>query len=188
MTGNQACVSVVRRAADEGFSHLRICDLTQRLHVSRSTVYRLARDRQSLFEVVIGRILQRAEGRALDAAEKAETTPAAITAYLAATAEPLQAARPAFWRDVEASPGPRSILERHRTISQNGLATLLQDGLSQGAFRPVAPAFVAQVVDAAMRRLQDPAALDGTGMTCTEAVGEFVGILLRGLATDGAGC
>ena len=169
----------------EGFTHLRVADLTRRLHVSRSTVYRLASDRQSLFEMVIERMLERVDGRATGAAANAETTTATIIAYLTARAELLNGASAALLRDLEANTGTRAILEQHRVTGQKVLAMLVGDGVKEGAFRPVAPAFVAQVVDAAMERLQDPAALGGTGMSYAEAIGEFVEIMLRGMAAGG---
>jgi AcrR family transcriptional regulator len=171
----------------EGFTHLRVSDLTRRLHISRSTVYRLARDRQSLFEVTIGRMLARAEDRAMEAAEKAETTAAAIAAYLAAKAESGQVACPAFVRDLEANAGTRAILDRHRVTGQKVLAALIENGMKEGYFRPVPPALIGQVADAAIERLRDPGALDGTGMTYAEAVAEFIGIMLRGMAAVDAG-
>jgi AcrR family transcriptional regulator len=172
----------------EGFGHLRVSDLTRRLHISRSTVYRLARDRQSLFEMAAARILGRAEGRAMEAAENAGTTAAAIAAYLATIAEPVRVASPAFLRDLAANMGTRAILERHRLTSQKVLATLIDNGVKEGAFRPVTPALVAQLVDVAMERLRDPAALDGTGMTYAEAVEELADVMLRGIVVGDAGC
>ncbi len=176
-----------RLLLSEGFAHLRVGDITRRLHISRSTVYRLARDRQSLFEMVICRMLRRAEDRALEAAENAETAVAAIAAYLAARAEPIQVASSALMRDLEANAGTRAILERHRLTGQSVLATLVEDGVKEGSLRPVAPAFVGQLIDAAIGRFQDPVALHGTGMTYAQAVGESAGIMLRGMAVGDDG-
>jgi AcrR family transcriptional regulator len=48
----------------EGFAYLNVADLPARLHVSRSTLYRLAAGKQELAELVIDRMFNRMGKRA----------------------------------------------------------------------------------------------------------------------------
>src|SRR5947209_20566514 len=80
----------------EGFRHLTIADLVDRLHCSRRTLYSLAPSKEELVLVVIGRLLNDMglEARAQAAAH--DDPGDAIAAYLQTAITTFRDAQPAF--------------------------------------------------------------------------------------------
>jgi AcrR family transcriptional regulator len=170
----------------EGFERLTVADLAGRLRVSRSTLYRLAKGKQELAELVIDRMFDRMGTRGRAALEEAADPAARVVAYLGNGAATVRAGGPRFSRDLEANPGTRAVCDRHQAIGMGVLADLIEDGVRSGGFRRVSAALVVQVADAAYARLRDPGVLAALGMTYAEAVDELIAILLDGIAGRGA--
>ena len=170
----------------EGFAGLTVADLAGRLRVSRSTLYRLAKGKQELAELVIDRMFDRMGTRGLAAVEEATDPAARVAAYLGYGVATVRAGGPRFSRDLEESPGTRAVYDRHQAIGMGVLAGLVEDGTRSGGFRRVPAALVVQVADAAYARLRDPGVLAALGMTHAEAVDDLIAILLGGIAGRGA--
>jgi AcrR family transcriptional regulator len=170
----------------EGFAHLSVGDLAGRLHVSRSTLYRLAPGKEQLVELAIDRMFRHMGKRARAALEEADDPAGRVAAYLGAGTATVRAGSLAFNRDLEANPGTRVIYDRHLAIGMSVLADLIDDGVHSGRFRPVPAALVLQIADAAHVRLRDPAVLEALGMTHAQAIDGLIGVLLEGIARDGS--
>jgi AcrR family transcriptional regulator len=170
----------------EGFAHLSVADLTGRLRVSRSTVYRLAEGKEQLVEVVVDRMFRHMGRRAGEALDGAGDPAERVAAYLGAGTAAMRAGSLAFNRDLEASPRTRAIYDRHLAIGMGVLGGLIDEGVRSGQFRPVRAALVLQIADAAHIRLRDPAVLEALGMTHAQAIDGLIGILLNGIAGDGS--
>jgi AcrR family transcriptional regulator len=169
----------------EGFAHLSVANLTARLRVSRSTVYRLAPSKENLVELVIERIFRHMGRRAREALDKASDPAERVAAYLSAGTATMRAGSLAFNRDLEANPGTRAIYDRHLAMGMDTLVSLVNDGVGSGQFGMIPAALVTQIADAAHVRLRDPAVLERLGMTHAEAIDGLIRILLEGIAKDG---
>jgi AcrR family transcriptional regulator len=170
----------------EGFAHLGVADLADRLRVSRSTLYRLATGKQELVELVIDRMFARMGTHGRAAAERAADPAARVAAYLGNGVAAMAAGSARFSRDLAANPGTRAVYDRHQVLGLGVLAELVEDGVRSGGFRPVPAALVAQVAVAAHARLRDPGVLADLGMTQAAAINALTGILLDGIAGRGA--
>jgi AcrR family transcriptional regulator len=166
----------------EGFAHLNVADLAARLRVSRSTLYRLAKGKQELVELVIDRMFSRMGRHGRDALEHAAHPAARVAAYLGNGVASVRSGSLRFSQDLEANPGTRAVYDRHQAIGMGVLADLIDDGVRSGGFRPVPAALAVQVADAAHARLRDAGVLADLGMTHSEAIDALIGILLDGIA------
>lgn len=170
----------------EGFAHLSVADLTGRLRVSRTTLYRLARGKEQLVELVIDRMFRHMGKQAREALDRADDPAERVAAYLGAGTAAVQAGSLAFNRDLEANQGTRAIYDRHLAIGMATLGGLIDEGVRSGQFRPVPAALVLQIADAAHVRMRDPAVLEALGMTHAQAIDGLIDVLLRGIAGDGS--
>jgi AcrR family transcriptional regulator len=170
----------------EGFADLSVADLATRLRVSRSTLYKLAPSKQDLIELVIDRMFRRMGGRACAALETASDPAERVAVYLGTGTATVRGGIE-FSRGMEANAGTRAIYDRHQAIGMKVLAGLIDDGVRSGRFRHVQALLVMQIADAAHARLRDPGVLTALGVTHAHAIDELIGILLQGIASDGAG-
>jgi AcrR family transcriptional regulator len=166
---------------NEGFRHLTIADLADRLRCSRRTLYSLAPSREELVLVVIDRLLNRmgVEARARAAAHNDPGD--AIAAYLDTGVSTLARARPAFIEDLETYLPTKHLYDRHLAIAMAVLRARLEDGIAKGVFRGFHAALVAEILDAAVDRIRRPEILDRTGVSSSQAVKELSDLLRHGL-------
>lgn len=165
----------------EGFRHLTIGDLAGRLHCSRRTLYSLAPSKEDLVLLALGRLLDRTGASARRRAEEGADPGVRIEAYLEAAIEPLRAASPAFGADVQAYAPTKRLYDRHQELAIGALERLVDEGARSGAFRRANPALIAQILDAALTRLRDPAVHEKAGVTRPEAFAELATLLRHGL-------
>ena len=170
----------------EGFAHLSVADLAARLHVSRSTLYRLAAGKQELVELVIDRVFNRMGKRARSELDGQADPAAKVAAYLGAGTASVRAGGLEFSRDLEANTGTRAVYDRHQATGMEVLAGLIEDGARAGGFRPIPAAMVVEIADAAHARLRDPGVLAALGMTHAQAIDGLIGVLLYGIAVGAA--
>jgi len=167
-----------------------VADLAARLHVSRSTLYRLAAGKQELVELVIDRVFNRMGkrmGKRARTALDGQADPAAkVAAYLGAGTASVRAGGLEFSRDLEANTGTRAVYDRHQATGMEVLAGLIEDGARAGRFRPIPAAMAVEIADAAHARLRDPAVLAALGMTHAQAIDGLIGVLLDGIASGTA--
>lgn len=166
---------------EEGFRHLTIADLADRLHCSRRTLYTLAPSREELVLIVIDRLLNRIGTKARREAGSRPDPGDAIAAYLETGVMSLRGARPAFNDDVESYGPTKQLYDRHLRTALDVLATLVDGGIQQGVFRPLNAPLVAEILDASVGRIRRPEVLDRTGVSLGEAVNELTLLIKTGL-------
>lgn len=166
----------------EGFADLTIDAIAARLRCSKTTLYALAGSRDELVRAVVGHFFrgatERAEARLAGGAGDRER----VVAYLQAVATELEPASPAFFDDIAASPAAREVYERNTRAAARRMEQLVADGVASGAFRPVHVGFVADVLTAAMVRIQQRQVVAATGLEDAQAYSELAALVVRGLA------
>lgn len=166
----------------EGFAELTVDAIAARLRCSKTTLYALADGRRDgLVRAVVVHFFRGATER-VEAQLAAATTPRGrIEAYLQAVAAQLQAASPAFFDDVAASPAAREVYERNTRAAARRVEQLVTEGVASGDFRPVHVGFVADVLASTMVRIQQRGVAAATGLSDAEAYTELAALILRGL-------
>jgi AcrR family transcriptional regulator len=165
----------------EGFLHLRTDDLAKRLRCSKRTLYRLARTREELFELVIEKWLTRIREDGLQAIRSAKDVHSAVTGYLNAAVRDTRDASPTFVRDLARFPAGTRRLMLHQKKRIAGLEKLIDEGVRTGVFRGVHARLVAEVLLVAVARIVDPDLLSGCDLTMSQAFGELYDIFEYGL-------
>ena len=166
----------------EGFARFTLDDLALRLRCSKSTLYALAGSKEQLAQRVIKHFFR----KATDAVEARTVTvqdPALrVTAYLTAVAAALAPAGPAFHRDLDSFAPGREIYERNTALAADRVRELIAGGVTQGRFRDVHPALVADTVTTLMLRIGRGDTTRATGLDDATAYRELAALLLHGIA------
>jgi AcrR family transcriptional regulator len=169
----------------EGFRHLTIADLVDRLRCSRRTLYSLAPSREELILVVIGRLLNRMGVEAFTQAAALADPGEAVASYLNTGVTTLSTAQPAFIEDLETYLPTRQLYDRHVEIGLRVMGTFISDGIAAGTFRELHPALVAEIISGAAERILRPDALARTGMSWSQALAELSELIRYGLLSPG---
>jgi AcrR family transcriptional regulator len=169
---------------EEGFRHLTIADLVDRLHCSRRTLYSLAPSREELALIVIDRLLNRMGAEARMRAEACDDPGDAIAAYLDTGVTTLRRAQPAFTEDLESYVPTKHLYDRHLTNALDTLGKLVEDGIAKGTFRSYHPPLVAEILDAAVDRIRRPEVLARAGVSMSQALAELSELIRRGLVRE----
>jgi AcrR family transcriptional regulator len=165
----------------DGFADATIADLAARLHCSRSTLYALAQSKEQLAVAVVVHFFRTATER-VEARLATVTDPAErVGCYLAAVADELRPASPAFRRDLGAFPPARDVYELNTRIAAGRIRELVADGVAAGAFRAADAGFVGQVATLAMVAIQQGTLTAATGLSDADAYAELAAFLLHGL-------
>jgi AcrR family transcriptional regulator len=173
----------------EGFRHLTIADLVDRLHCSRRTLYNLAPSREELILIVVDRLMNNMGLEANIKAAACDHPGEAIEAYLGTGVTTLRQAQSAFIEDLEAYGPTRHLYDRHLHVAITVIGKLIDDGISRGAFRPFHAPLIAEILDAAVERIRRPEVLARAGVSMSQATNELSQLIRHGLAlvpADGA--
>jgi len=165
----------------EGFVHLTLDDLAARLHCSKRTLYGLAGSKEQLVRAVVVHFFRRATERVEKALAEQTTPSERLAAYLRAVAEVLSPASSAFFDDIAAFPPAAEIYERNTQAAALRVGELVEDGVAAGVFRPVHVAFVADLISAALVRIQTRRVAAATGLADAEVYERLAELLLNGL-------
>ena len=168
----------------EGFRHLTIADLVDRLHCSRRTLYSLAPSREELVLIVIERLLNQMGMEASARAAACSDPGDAIEAYLGSAVTTLRRAQPGFTQDLESYGPTKHLYDRHLRIALDVLGKLVDGGVSQGVFRPLHPPLIAEILDAAVERIRRPDVLERSGVSMGQAVAELSELIRHGLVRE----
>lgn len=165
----------------EGFARFTLEELALRLRCSKSTLYALAGSKEQLAQRVIKHFFR----KATDAVEARTVTvqdPALrVTGYLSAVAAALAPAGEAFHRDLESFAPGREIYERNTELAAGRVRELIAEGVTQGRFREVHPALVADTVTTLMFRIGRGDTARATGLDDAAAYRELAALLLHGI-------
>jgi len=165
----------------EGFRHLTVGDMVDRLHCSRRTLYSLAPSREELVLAVLGRMMNHMGVEARVRAAACDDPGDAIAAYLDAGVRVWRRSSPAFHEDLESYVPTRQLYDRHLQIAWEMLGNLVERGIREGTFRRRNPRLVAEILDAAVDRIRRPDVLARARVSRAEAVAELSGLLRQGL-------
>jgi AcrR family transcriptional regulator len=166
----------------DGFAGFTLEDLALRLHCSKSTLYALAGSKEQLALRVIRHFFRKATD-AVEAQTVTETDPALrVTAYLSAVARALAPAGAAFHRDLDSFGPGREVYERNTALAADRVRELIGEGVTEGRFREVHPALIADTVTTLMFRIGRGDTGRATGLDDATAYRELAALLLHGIA------
>ncbi len=168
----------------EGFRHLTIADLVERLHCSRRTLYSLAPSREELVLAVLGRMMNHLGVEARARAAACDDPGEAIAVYLDTGARLWRRSSREFHEDLESYLPTRHLYDRHLEIALEVLGNLVEQGIRQGRFRELHPRLVAEILYAAVDRIRQPEVLRRAGVTRAEAIAELSRLFRRGLIAE----
>lgn len=169
----------------EGFAHLTLDDIAARLRCSKSTLYTLAASKEQLVQAATVHFFRSATG--FVEARVAATTGARdrIAAYLSAVGEALDPASEQFMTDLDGFAPARAVYEQNTGIAARRVQELIAEGVAAGDFRDVHAAFAADLVAAAMVRIQQRVVRRTTGLDDADAYRELAAILTAGISRPG---
>ena len=169
----------------EGFAHLTLDDIAARLRCSKSTLYTLAASKEQLVQAATVHFFRSATG--FVEARVAATTGARdrIAAYLSAVGEALDPATEQFMADLDGFAPARAVYEQNTGIAARRVQELIAEGVAAGDFRDVHAAFAADLVAAAMVRIQQRVVRRTTGLDDADAYRELAAILTAGISRPG---
>jgi AcrR family transcriptional regulator len=168
----------------EGFRHLTIADLVDRLHCSRRTLYSLAPSREELVLAVLGRMMNHMGVEARARADACVDPGDAIAAYLDTGVRVWRRSSRAFHEDLESYLPTKHLYDRHLQIALEVLGNLVERGVRQGSFRDLHPRLVAEILDASVDRIRQPDVLARAGVSRSEAIAELSRLFREGLISD----
>ena len=169
----------------EGFAHLTLDDMAARLRCSKSTLYTLAASKEQLVQAATVHFFRSATE--FVEARVAATTGARdrIAAYLSAVGEALDPASEQFMTDLDGFAPARAVYEQNTGIAARRVQELIAEGVAAGDFRDVHAAFAADLVAAAMVRIQQRVVRRTTGLDDADAYRELAAILTAGISRPG---
>jgi AcrR family transcriptional regulator len=165
----------------EGFAHLTLDDLAARLHCSKRTLYALAGSKEQLVRAAVVHFFRGATERVEAAVADGDDPVWRVGTYLRAVATELAPASPRFFDDVAGFPPAAEVYERNTRAAARRVQEMVAAGVAVGAFRNVPPEFVADVVTAAMVRIQQRQVATATGLDDASAYNHLAELLLNGL-------
>ena len=169
----------------EGFAHLTLDDIAARLRCSKSTLYTLAASKEQLVQAATVHFFRSAtefvEARVAATAGARDR----IAAYLSAVGEALDPATEQFMADLDGFAPARAVYEQNTGIAARRVQELIAEGVAAGDFRDVHAAFAADLVAAAMVRIQQRVVRRNTGLDDADAYRELAAILTAGISRPG---
>lgn len=153
----------------EGFSHLTIDDIVDRLGCSKRTLYSIADSKEQLATRSVTLFFKRATEQVETKIKRTRSPASRLTRYLEAVATELEPASPEFLADVAAFPPAREVYELNTQLATRRVRELISEGTGTGAFRKVPADFVAEVVASTMRRIVSGEVQRSTGLTDAES-------------------
>lgn len=169
----------------EGFARLTVGEIAERIGCSKRTIYELAPSKRELVTRIVDAFFRDIR-EAGEAAIATETEPARqVYAYLQVGVNAASRLSAQAVADIDQWKPTRQLWQTHVRIRVQGLCELLEAGIARGAFRDVNPAFVAEIVFAALERLRQPDFYRSTRMSAVAAFQDYYRILLTGLVAEG---
>lgn len=166
----------------EGFYDLTLDDLTRRLRCSKTTLYVLGGNKDQLVTAIVIRYFREATDYIEERTAAAEGGPVErVSAYLTAVGEALRRASPAFMDDISRHYVASAIYERNADFVSGRVSELITEGVESGDFRSVDPAFIADLLQIAIERIQSGRLRESTGLQDAEAFEELGKLLLHAI-------
>lgn len=169
---------------NHGFRSLRLSSVTKDLGTSFATLYQLAASKDELVALVIERWYQHSSARELQRLLKAKSPVARLRIWTDAGVAGAAETSPAFWRDVNAHPGVRRIVESYTHYWVEILHEILDDGISAKVFRKVDTQLLALIWESTTLRLGDSEFLRAENRSIGEISRNWVELVLHGILKD----
>lgn len=169
----------------EGFRHLSVGDLAERLSCSRSTLYLVAPTKEQVVVAAVRSWFRGAADRVEAAVAEADDPADRLQRYLRAVSAELGPATPRFYADLAAFP-PAGEVYRHNTeAAARRVAELVEEGVRRGVLRPVHARFVGAAVATLMSAIQRGELGEQTGLNDAEAYEHLADLVAQGLTHTG---
>lgn len=165
---------------DEGFAHLGVAELAQRLSCSKSTLYALAPSKEQIVTAAVRHFFKTATERVEESTAAAETDEDRLLGYLRAIAAELTPAGPEFIRDVEAFGPAREIYRRNTEAAADRVRELVETALPSTSTTD--PHFVGAVAAVVMEAIQRGAIQSSTGLDHAQSYAALGDLLARSRA------
>lgn len=162
---------------DEGFAHLGVAQMAQRLSCSKSTLYAVAPSKEQIVTAAVRHFFRTATERVEATAAAARTEEDRLLGYLQAIAQELTPAGRAFIRDVEGFAPARAIYRRNTEAAAGRVQELVASALP--ATSTTDPRFVGAVAALVMEAIQRGAIQQSTGLGHAEAYAALGDLLAR---------
>jgi AcrR family transcriptional regulator len=174
---------LVALMAAEGFSHLTLDDLAERLRCSKTTLYALAPTKQQLVVEVVKQYFRAAVPAVEARVAEAEGPKQQVVAYLDAVGDYLRPLSRAFMDDLSRFEPAAEVYRQNTAAAATRIRGLIAEGVEAGAFRQVHAAFVAETVAVAMFEIQRGEMFARLEMTDAEAYAELASLVVHALST-----
>ncbi len=166
-----------------GFARLNVSDIARQLSCSKRTLYELATSRDELILRVIERFFGRIRSDAAVAMLGQDGPEQRIYRYLQAGVHAAERLSATAVSDIHAWAPARAVWQQHVRLRVDGLTEIIESGIRAAVFREVPPAFIAEVVFAAINRLREPEFYRSTDLAIAEAFDELYAMLVAALTT-----
>ncbi|MGE0483095.1 MAG: TetR/AcrR family transcriptional regulator [Gammaproteobacteria bacterium] len=165
----------------EGFRHLNVATIAARLACSKRTLYALADSRDALLLRVLDRFFARIREDAQLALARTREPREQVYAYLQVGVRAAERLSQAAVRDIQTWPPACAMWQEHVAQRVGGLRGIIEEGVASGAFHGIQPAFVAEIVFAAINRVRQPDFYQSTDLSLSEAFDELYRLLLAAI-------
>lgn len=173
--------ALVRVVLAEGFAHLTVDELAERLGCSKRTLYALAPSKEQLVTRTVRLFFREAAEQVENSIRRTRSPARRLTGYLEAVAEALAPASRAFLADVAAFAPAAEIYELNTQLATKRVRELISEGIASRAFRDVPALFVAEVVASTMRRIGTGELQRATGLSDAEAYSQLAEVAVAAL-------
>jgi AcrR family transcriptional regulator len=167
-----------------GFRKITVDEIAARVKCSKRTLYEIAPSKQELFVLVIESWLERIRHRGWQGALQHDDPEKRVMAYLEPGVIESRPASRQFLADLQSYRPALTLLEAHQAQRTTVLMEIIEDGIRRGRFKPFHSGLVAEIFLAAVNRINEPAMLERTGVSFSQAFGELFRILTTGLFLD----
>lgn len=165
----------------EGFRDLTIGKLAKRLRCSNRTLYEIAPSKEEMFLQVLDNWLERIRHLGWRGALENQDPVERLQAFLDPGVSETKLASAKFVEDVRSYLPAKQMLARHQEERMHFLEEIVAEGINKGAFKPVHPYLVAEVLLSAVSRIDEIDYEERAGLSFSVAFNELYELLLHGL-------
>ena len=169
----------------EGFARLSVSEIASSLRCSKRTLYELAPSKKMLVLLALGKFFSRIRQEADDLSKNNLDSSRLVYEYLQVGEHASERLSQGLVVDMAEWEPARILWQQHIRLRIDGLFQIIDNGVKEGVFRQVSPAFMAEMVFAGINRLREPDFNDCTGLTIAEGFHELYLMLLHALISDG---
>jgi len=165
----------------EGFSHLTVADIADKLHCSRRTLYDVAPTKDDLVVMAVAQFVDRLLESMRDVAAAVSNPVEALSALTQLGVDASAAFSPEFERDSMNNARTRSEVGRFDIGLISMIRGLIEDAIRLGEFREgINATLAAHACVGALAAIQDPAVLADASATYGDAVRQHFEIFIAG--------